>query len=164
MTPKSPLFRYAYGHSDEKPGWGFWLLIAAATVISVFCIMTIASPAHAKAPSREAAASNCLSKADVWRKWGQDAYPKFRKTERGKCWYAAGKSLPRAAAKKKLVRYARVTTPATVIAAPVVEAPLEPVAVKTIVLRPSLVPEMPIMTPAETVRFRWWQTGTKNGW
>jgi len=33
--PRGPLARYAYGYSDEKPGWSYWLIVAFLVVGSI---------------------------------------------------------------------------------------------------------------------------------
>jgi hypothetical protein len=33
--PKSDLARYAFGYSDKKPHWSFWLMMASMFVASV---------------------------------------------------------------------------------------------------------------------------------
>lgn len=38
--PKSEWARYAYGFSDKKPGWSFWLIHIGMVVFIVYFIST----------------------------------------------------------------------------------------------------------------------------
>lgn len=45
--PKSELARYAFGYSDKKPGWGYWLIhLAMLAVIILLAFMSYASACH----------------------------------------------------------------------------------------------------------------------
>lgn len=39
--PRDPLSRYAFGYSDEKPGWGFWVLVGLMTAWVVYKLVSV---------------------------------------------------------------------------------------------------------------------------
>lgn len=41
IEPKSELARYAFGYSDKKPSWRFWLIQGALTAFCIWQIFTI---------------------------------------------------------------------------------------------------------------------------
>lgn len=40
--PASPLARYAFGYSDNKPGWKFWAIHAGMIAVVAYHFMRIA--------------------------------------------------------------------------------------------------------------------------
>ena len=41
--PRSELARYAYGWSDKKPGWAYWLIIGGMFAYVIYHIATLGS-------------------------------------------------------------------------------------------------------------------------
>ena len=39
--PQSDFARYAYGYSDKKPGWNFWLIIGGMVIFILYQIISI---------------------------------------------------------------------------------------------------------------------------
>lgn len=70
--PRSTLARYAYGYSDKKPGWVFWLILVGMVVYVLYSSVTIVE------------AKDCLTKKEARREW-----PGHYLSWRGKhCWYS----------------------------------------------------------------------------
>lgn len=67
--PRSQLCRYAFGYSDEKPHWSFWLFIAA---LVAFVLYNAITPANA---------IDCQTAKGAGHPWA------WRQIDGKRCWY-----------------------------------------------------------------------------